>query len=213
MSEAALTRAMIVNWALAELGIAPKFTDADSSTLGQQVTIFWQRCEAHCFGLHDWTFARATRKLTRRDETPNNGWAYAYDMPGDRIGPPLKVTTDPECRLPLRAYDIEGAVLYAAEPTAYARIRVAVDLAAWPPQFASAFGTALAHYLAVPLTQDLDMAASKKVEAFGRDHEGGAGGLFGRLIAQDRAGQPLGSPQLADDPFTAGRSGMWSGRW
>jgi len=66
--------------------------------------------------------------------------------------------------------------------------------------------------LAVPLLQDLELAAEKWAQAFGTRSEGGSGGLFGRLIAQDRAAAPLGSNILANDPLTAGRfSGSWSG--
>ncbi len=212
--ETELDKAMIVNWALAELGLAPSFSIDDATALGRQVDIFWPRCIGHCFGLHDWFFCRRTSLLTRQDAVPVTGYAYGFDLPGDRVGPPQKLLTDPRSETPLRSYRIEGQTLFADEAAVYAVCKVRVDPKAWDWQWASAFATALSSMLAVPLTQDPDMAAEKWAAAFGVRSEGGTGGVFGRMIAQDRAAAPIGSNLLQNDPLTAGRfAGGWSGRW
>lgn len=205
MADAILTRATVVNWALSELGMPPSFSDDSQTDMGRLVDIFWPRCQARAFGLHDWSFCRETRRLTRISTTPENGWRFAFDLPGDRYGPPLKLLADAARDLPLRDYTIEGAVLYANEEAAWARLKLAIALDAWPPQFADGFATLLASYLAVPLLQDEDLAATKRAEAIGTPSEGGGGGIFGRLIAQDRAGAPVGAPQLQVNPLDGGR--------
>jgi hypothetical protein len=212
--ETELDKAMIVNWALAEIGQASNFSIDEDTPRGAQVAIFWPRTIGHCFGLHDWTFCRRTSQLSRQEATPDTGYAYGFDLPGDRIGPPQKLLPDPRSEQPLRHYRIDGQTLSADEPAVYAVCKVPVDVSIWDWQWASAFATALAGYLAVPLLQDLDLAAEKFGQAFGTRSEGGTGGMFGRLIAQDRASSPVGSNMLANDPLTAGRfSGDWFGRW
>lgn len=202
---AAITKATIVNWALSEIGLPPKFSIDDEGALGAQIDIHWPRMEARCFGLADWTFCRRTSRLTRHAATPDNGWQYGFDLPGDRIGPPLKLLSDPRRETPLRDFDIEGNSLFTDQRDAWARVKVALEPSAWPAQFTDAFAVALAGALAIPLLQDENMAAEKEMKAFGRPQEGGAGGMFGRIIAQDLAGKPVSSPLLRGDPLTMAR--------
>lgn len=213
MAESELDKAMIVNWALAELGLAPEFSIDDETTLGGQVDIFWPRAVVHAFGLHDWTFCRRTTQLPRQAEAPATGYLYGYDLPGDRLGEPLKLLSDPRRKTPIRDFRIEGDQLSCDEPQAYAVCKVERDPRNWDPVFATCFATLLASYLAVPLQHDLEMAEAKRVEATGSRSEGGTGGSFGRLIAQNRAAHPPGSPLYQDDPLTAGRASNWAGKW
>jgi len=212
--EAELTKAMIVNWALAELGLAPSFSIDQETTLGGIVDMFWPRAIGHCFGLHDWTFCRRTSRLTRQSAVPETGYRYGFDLPGDKIGPPMKLLSDPRRETPIRDSRIEGRTVFVDEEAVYAVCKVAVAPAAWDWQWASAYATAFSSYLAVPLTQDYELAAEKYAAAFGTRSEGGTGGVFGRLIAQDRAAGPVGSNLLTNDPLTAGRfSEPWHGRY
>ncbi len=201
----ALDKATIVNWALAELGLAPTFTIDDDTNLGGRVAIFWPRAEARCFGVHDWTFCRQTLRLDRLAATPENGWPYGFQLPGARLSGPMMLTADPQSLFPLRDYVIEGTIVFARETDLWARLKLALDPEAWPVDFAEAFAVSLASFLAVPLLQDSDLRDDKRVEAFGTPSLGGAGGLFGRLIAQDLAASPIGSPLLVSDPLTAAR--------
>lgn len=212
MSDAELTRAMIVNWALAEIGQAANFSDDSETKMGGIVDMFWPRCQARAFGLHDWTFCRRTVRLTRLAETPENGWTYGFQLPGDRYGPQLKILADATRDVPYRDFTVEGQVLYANQADLWARIKVAVAIEHWEPQFADAFATLLSSYFAVPLLQDLELAAEKEAKALGSRSEGGAGGIFGRLIAQDRASEPVGRPQSGPGhPLDVGRAA--GSRW
>lgn len=215
MSDGALlTKAMVVNWALAELGLAASFTIDDQSSLGKDVAIFWPRVVGRCFGLHDWTFCRLTYRLTRQAAAPDTGYQYGFELPGNRIGQPVKLLSDPRCQTPVRETRIEGNTLSANEPDIWAVCKVPVDVKIWDWQWADAFAVALAGALAVPRTQDVELAADKERKAFGSPSEGGTGGMFGRLIAQDRASGPLGASMANEDPLTRGRrSDPWHGRY
>jgi hypothetical protein len=82
---------------------------------------------------------------------------------------------------------------------------MAVDPSIWDLQWASCFAVVLASMLAIPLRDDAELQAAKWQEAFGSPREAMGGGKFGRLIAQDRAANPVGSNLLMNDPLTAAR--------
>ncbi|MCW5697920.1 MAG: hypothetical protein KIS96_14465 [Bauldia sp.] len=209
-----LDKPMIVNWALAELGMAANFTIGDTTPLSDKVRIFWPRAVAHCFALADWTFCRKTFRLVRLEAAPDTGYRYQFSLPGGRIGEPMKLLSDPRSGRVVRDFRIEGNELSADAPDVWAVCKMATDLSDWDMQFANAFAVALASYLAVPLTQDIELAEAKAVQAFGTRSEGGAGGLFGRLIAQNKAAHPPFEPLYQDDPLTAGRAAdCWHGRY
>ena len=212
---AELDKPTIVNWSLAELGLAANFTVDDHSRIGGVVAIFWPRAIARCFGLHDWTFCRRTAELTRLVDAPQTGYRYGFELPGDRLGEPVKLLSDPRNETPIRDFRIEGDTLSCDSPAAYAVCKVMVDPRRWDWQFADCFAVALAACLAIPLTQDAELAAEKEKRAFGTPSEGGAGGMFGRLIAQNRGAHPVGSPLLRNDPLTVagGRALDWHGKF
>lgn len=214
MPDTTLTKAMIVNWALTELGQKPNFSIAEESRLGDTVAMIWPRCLARTFGLTDWPFCRRTYVLTRQSATPATGYRYGYDLPSPRFGPPLKyLEGNPRDNRPVRDTRIEAETVYADTDTLSAVCKVAVDPEYWDEQFADCFAIAFASYLAVPLLQDIDLAREKEELAFGRRAEGGSGGAFGRLIAQHRAAGPLAAP--TDSPALSGgrADGPWHGRF
>ncbi len=200
------TMPMVVNAALVQLGQKPTYSvDSDDRRAGI-VEAIWPALVDRCFSLHDWTWTRRTRKLLREATAPGNGWAVAHTVPGDLVGPPLALFADAAGFVPLRNYTIEGNQVLSNETVVYARGKVLVDPPEWEPGFRAAFIIALEGMLAVPLIADANRRDAKLQEAFGTPSQGGAGGAFGRLIAQDRAAAPLGvTPFLRDDPLTSAR--------
>lgn len=207
MTSETIDIATIVNQALVGIGMPASFAIDDQTTFGSTCRLAYGQCRDRVFGLHNWSFLRRTRKLVRHSATPDNGWTYGFDMPGDRLGAPLEVLRSLNPRTRLRDYDIEGASLYAEYSDIWMRIKLDLDPEYWDPAFRAAFVTALGGYLAVPLQQDLDVERLRLTEAFGDRREGGGGGMFGRLMAQDMAGEPLESPFSRGDPLTDAR---WS---
>lgn len=203
--EAEITRATIVNWALIDLGHPASFSLDVENALGGTIDYVWPRVVERTFGLHDWTFCRRTSRLVRMDEQPETGWKHAFTLPGDKIGDPLKMLLDPRRETPLRDFYLEGNEVHADVDQLWAKCRVQVDERYWDPAFRSAFVTALAAALAVPLMQDEDTAAALYAKAFGSPSQGGGGGEFGRLIAQNMAASPVGSPLAGYDDLVAAR--------
>lgn len=200
------TMPKVVNAALVQLGQAPTFSIDGTDRRAGMVRAIWPALVDRCFCLHDWSWARRTRPLMREEAPPGGGWAVAHALPGDAIGPPLALLTDAGGALaPLRDFTIEGTRVLSNQAVVHARCKVAVDPAAWEPGFRAAFIVALEGMLAVPMIADVNRRDARLQDAFGTPAQGGAGGAFGRLIALDRAGSPVGSPLLSDDPLTAAR--------
>ncbi|WP_127523665.1 hypothetical protein [Mesorhizobium sp. Z1-4] len=214
MPDDQLTKATIVNWSLVELGQAPNFSITEETRLGGIVDKMWPRAVARCFGLTDWPFCRRTYSLTRQSATPVTGYRYGFDLPRPRFGPPVKyLEGNPRDNRPVRDTRIEGETVFADTETLSAVCLVEVNPEYWDGQFADCFAIALASYLSVPLLQDIELAREKEELAFGKRMEGGAGGAFGRLIAQHRAAGPLATPTDAST-LSGGRSGgAWHGRY
>jgi len=209
----------IVNQALVAIGAGVVFSIDDDSDLSAQIHAVWDHLIDFTFGMHDWTFCRKTFKLNRHADAPESGWRYAFDLPGNKIGDPLKIMSragqSPE---PLRNYDLEGQEVHCEEEDVWARCRVLVDPDVWDPAFRAAFVRALEGDLCIPVFQDGAMRDSKLVEAFGTPSKEMTGGMFGRLIAQNRAAAPVGAPLLNADPLTNARTigggdYSWHGRF
>jgi hypothetical protein len=202
-----VTWATIVNLALTELGLPANFSLDDDTDQADTVNNVLPLVADHCFGLHDWTWSRRTLKLVRLEATPETGYQYAFKLPGDRIGAPLKLLADPRHDAPLRNYTIEGDEVHCDQAEAWARCRVRLAPQYWDPAFRPAFVKALAGALAVPLQQDTDLAGELSTRAFGTPSQLGAGGMFGRLIAQDLAAAPIGAPFAGYCPLVNARDG------
>ncbi|MDZ7822582.1 MAG: hypothetical protein U5K75_00085 [Ahrensia sp.] len=95
------------------------------------------------------------QKLTQVEGEPNNGYQYGFIMPGNRIGPPLKVL---QCAgsnpVILREFMLENGYLFANVSDVWAQFKTVIDCKLWDAGFVTAFVYALASSLAVPLQQD-----------------------------------------------------------
>lgn len=205
MSDAAVNRARLVNQALGQLGASANFSADSTGRLAGTVDLVWPLTVGHCFGLHAWTWAREVRSLARRSDGQSGGYEFAFDLPPDTSGPQIRFFADGDCRSIIRDFRIIGTVMNCRVPAVWAESPYPVDPVGWHPFFSAAFVIALASRLAVPLMQDTQSRDALHEQAFGSPSEGGVGGLFGRLIAQDTGRQPQESPMRWADPLTAAR--------
>ncbi|MQB09670.1 hypothetical protein DXT96_07355 [Agrobacterium sp. ICMP 6402] len=200
----AINKTTIINQALTLIGAGSMFSVDDGSELSEQIEATWPMAVDHIFGMHDWSFSKKTFKNRRLVNRPENGWAYAFELPGNRLGPPLcnleSAGSNPRT---LRNFALEEGLLFANVPDTWSQCKVLVDPDYWDPPFRSAFIVALGGYLAVPVWQDADLQDQKFTQAFGTPSREGTGGMFGRLMAQDKTAAPIGTDFMASDPLTA----------
>jgi hypothetical protein len=198
----------IINEALGRLGSSPIFAlDEDTDRARTCMLVYDTEINA-MFGQHRWNFAQRTVKLDRQQETPNNGWKFAFALPGERIGLPVRVLDNPRHPdHPLREFAAEGDRIYAQREEIYATFVMRVDPKNWLPMFRRCAVTALASALAMPISEDRNTKETYFVDAFGTPSEGGRGGLLGRAIDEDVRGSPGPAPAYASDPLTEARFG------
>ncbi|MCT7662327.1 hypothetical protein [Shinella kummerowiae] len=213
-----IDRQTIINMALTDIGAGPMFSVDDDSDLASQIELQWQAVVDRTIGMHPWSFCRRTFRNTRQAGTPENGWRYCFELPGDRIGNPLKILDQAgQSPRPLKYFTIEEGKLFANCEETWSLCKVEPDPDYWPPEWRGAFIVALGAYLAVPVWQDTDMRNDMLVEAFGTPSREGTGGLFGRLMGQDRASEPV-TQGMEEDALTSARAGgadgyyPWYGR-
>ena len=215
-----IDKATIINWALTSIGAGPIFSVDDETDLAETIEHTWQPVVDRVFGMHGWTFAKETLPNVRHLADPGNGWRYGYDLPGHRIGSPLKYLDQAGVSpRPLKHFALERGRLFCNAPETWSLCKVYVDPDYWPPEWRGAFVIALAGALAMPIWQDQDLQDAKFTEAFGTPSREGTGGLFGRLMAQDRASEPVSDMGLDENPLANARySGTagdlpWHGRY
>ncbi len=216
-----IDKATIVNWALTELGAGPIFSIDDGSDLSEQVEACWQRTVDYTFSLSDWSFSTLTKRNEQLSATPENGWRYGFSLPANRIGNPLKILRSAGSRpypLAHRDFMIEGGALYANVDATWSVCKFETDPESWEPGFRAAFVIALAGNLAVPVWHDDNLKGDLLQQAFGSPSQQGTGGMFGRLIAQDKASQPMADSPAVEDPLSNARnqsnvSDNWYGRY
>lgn len=214
-----IDKAVIANWALSEIGEFATFSIDGEDELSGQVELAWQRCLDHCVALHHWKDFIDTFKLSRATETPDNGWTYRFSLPGGRIGEPLKVMDQVSngSGRPLRNFGRGGNFVYANCPDVWAECRFVLDPQYWDPGWRAAFVVALSGYLAQSVQSNTKLKQDQHTIAFGTPSKEGTGGMFGRLIAQDRAGAPMGNPMRDSNPLgeahASGAGLPWHGRY
>lgn len=208
MAEMTQSMVAVVNRALVKLGQGAAACSLDNTTsLGGIVQTVWPGSVALAMSLFDWSIARKTYATTKLADTPENGWAYGFQLPATRIGDPVAVLTDVVREVYLREFMIEGGFLYTNVEPVWVRCKGLVDPDYWDEGFKEAFAMLLAADLAVPLLQDADLAASYRAQALGSPQDRNRGGLFGALITLNTQAQPQGRRFLDSDPLTVARFG------
>jgi hypothetical protein len=217
---ATIDKTEIINWALTKIGVGAVYSTEDESELALTIENVWQPTVDYAFSMEDWFWTKRTRKLERHAATPENGWAYGYDLPAERIGPAIAFLDQVGIsRRVLRNYNLEGKSVFCDVPDCWAQIKVVVAIDDWDVSFRAAFVVLLASEFAVSVMQDASQAQTLRAEAIGTPAMQGSGGMFGKLIAQNKAAQPMGAePLMATDPLddarygANGRDASWCGR-
>lgn len=205
----------IVNRALARIGGGSLISLDDDNDLSRQANLLYFMNVEWALGLMPWVFARRTFKLSRLADAPQTGYKFAYGLPGERLGYPIKSYA--QARNPdnvLRDMVLEGDALHTDADQVFVICKISAPPNFWPPEFRKALITLLAADMAVPVAHDLSLAAALRAEAIGAPEYGGTGGLMGMAIAKETALSPP-EAAYASDPLTAARNGgaNWSGGW
>lgn len=202
---AAIDKLSVINKSLSRMGASPIGALDEATAKARKCVAIYDDLIPACLGLYDWSFNRVAYPLNRLDETPINGWKYAYAMPGNAVGVPVKVLTSQQRPDdPLREFELQGGKLYANRLPLWAIFPVDVNPGLWRPSFRLAVTVGLAGDLCVPIAHDKTLGEILKAEAFGAPELQMRGGLMGIALSQDASSSNKNAP-LWRDPLTEAR--------
>lgn len=196
----------IVNRALARVGIEPIGSFADEFN-GSKASLVYDGTVGFCIGLGTFSFAQEMRALPRiADETSSFGLKYVFQLPSDRLGPPLRISNDPTRLHPeFSRYVLSASQVHADETALYALIKFTPAPDNWPATFAEAVSLALAGEFAYALADDDKTRQQYRVDAFGFPQDDYRGGALGAAIREDARATPPRRLPFGTSPFLVGR--------
>lgn len=200
-----LTDLDIVNAACAQVGEEPLGSLDEEVDAGQAAELLYNEVLEFNLDLFKFSFAKQIRQLSRNTlAAALAGYDYVFDLPAERIGPPIYLTddpTDPDRRY--YRYALVGAQAHADDNPLYAMILFRAAPYQWSGTFKSAMVTSLAARLAITLCHDRGLSQDKHQEAYGTPSQDFRGGLMGAAIRADSFTNPPRNQQRDDNPLTS----------
>lgn len=181
------TRIEQINVALYRIGNPPLIDETDPAA-PPHIAVYdslLKRMAAQPF-----SFFKTTRRLVRLSSAPIAHFAYAYQLPSERIGPPRAIYADEAQRKPITSYDIQGDQVLCDYENVWANIALLRGPEYWPGDFAECFTLAVMAELALSVREDRALHDRLYQKAFGTPGEGGVGGLFRTALEQDSQATP-----------------------
>lgn len=135
---------------------------------------------------YPWTFATKKAQLSRETGAPIGEYLYKHIMPGEALLIWAVFDTDLQGAAPIRDFDIYAADgsrrIYSNYLSLWADYTAYVDENIWPPYFVQFMIHALAAHIAVPVTQNAELAEYYNRMAWGSN---GKGGLWATATSTD----------------------------
>ncbi|MCJ8143815.1 hypothetical protein MKI84_12900 [Ancylobacter sp. A5.8] len=164
-----------------------------------------------CLDLHPWDFTRELRSLSRLAGPEGGrvlGYPFAYQLPTDVIGEPLRVVQDhSEPDVPYFRWTMHGPYILAADEPLYAVFNVRPPPIRWPGAFRNAVVLAIAAELALSMASNESLRADLRRDAYGPPSDDFRGGAIGVAIRNQAFRTPAKKMSPGLDPF----SSAWRG--
>ncbi|MEO4045236.1 hypothetical protein AAFN47_26895 [Hoeflea sp. CAU 1731] len=201
---ALLTHLDVVNAACARIGAEPIEDFDDDLGGGQAASLVYEEIVRFNLGIYRFSWATTIRPLSMlTNATPFTGWDYVYELPAERLGPPLYITDDitcPDARF--SRYTLVGSTVHSDAEALFAAIKFLPDPHLWSATFLSATVTALASDLSYALANDRQGKETLYREAYGAPSEMFRGGKMGAAIREDGQATPPRKPDYDNNPLT-----------
>ena len=196
----------VINEALTEIGAQP--LQADEATPSNPRVIEYDGMLRDIISRREWSFAATTvRPLARDTSVDATPWKYAYQLPAERIGPPLLLYDSlPDGVLRAFAYTQDGQKVLADAEAVWARIWTLPPVSAWPGHFRRLVVLALASRYALSVRDDRTLREQLRQEAFGTPGLEGAGGQWAISAGLDSQAQ---APRRRDLPHNFLSGARW----
>jgi len=160
--------------------------DSDEAEI---VRTFYDDFANDIFSRYPWSFAKTKDSLTAA-ATPTNEWLYAHTLPGNCLRVVAIYNTNSSGAQPIKDWTRHGNEIHSNSENLWVQYIYYVDEGDWPGYFTQYAIYALAALLAIPVTDDENIAISMRRIAYGTDEENERGGKFGVAASVDSQSKP-----------------------
>ena len=181
---------------------------SDTSNAGLAVAKYYSHVANDCLTRYPWSFA-TKKTLLVVGTAPLNEYTYGHTLPDAVLRLWALTTSTAVGERPITDYDIQqpgsDRIVNSNYATLYADHTYYVSEAYWPAYFVEFFHKALAAKLAIPITDQAELAGFWKQEAWGTAQENELGGAFGiacRIDSLQKPGEHINSDPLNEARFS-----------
>lgn len=154
-------------------------------------------------GVYQFSFGRTLAQLSLvSNAMPLSGWTRVFDLPPERVGPPVYVTddaSDPNRRF--TRYSLVGDTVHSDADELVAMVKIMPSPRRWSATFKSVTITACAARLAFSLASDRTTMESLTQVAYGSPMENFRGGQMRAAINEDAQATPPRKPDWNNNPL------------
>lgn len=150
-----------------------------------------------------WRFLMRKAELSRDSQAPIGEWEHSYILPGDRLAPPHAVFSDGSTKLGSQRFEIFKDRVFMDYERCFIDYKVELNEIDWPPYFVEAMVAITAANIALPVTDQQNIADRWERTAYGLPSENMQGGMLGQALTSDAYGNSVEGFQL--DIFTDAR--------
>ena len=178
--------------ALQMLGAKPISSFTEGTDEANVADSLYQDIKKQALLVYPWSFVYKKIALAQLLTGPTTEYTYAYQLPGDRIGPPRSVTVSATPGSgTIRNYRIFGDQLLTNETSIYIDYPYDVQEYEMPVYFIQLMKYMMAWHLAIPITDQIDKATYWQGIAIGAASENNRGGYMRTATSIDGQGQPI----------------------
>lgn len=184
--------------ALTNLRANPISSFVDGSNEGEICGIFYDAFIKDIFSRYPWSFAMKKRQLTADATDPVNEWTYRHIIPAEceRLWA-LYESSSVGVR-PIKDFDLLERYVQSDYDSLYGEYTYYVSEATWPGYFIQYAVSALAAAIAMPVTDDQELADRWQVVAYGNPQDQEQGGKFSIAANTDMQQKPFDKIQPPD---------------
>lgn len=127
-------------------------SDFTSTKRGAICGELYEDAKVEFINSYPWSCTIKRAQLSQSSTAPVNRWTYAYDLPGDRLGPPLYAYDSESAARPFLAWELIGATIQADVSFCFVVYQIDKAVRDWPEYMRHAFKGWLGALLADPIT-------------------------------------------------------------
>lgn len=177
----------------------------DGSNEGEVCGVYYDMLVKDILSRNPWSFALKKRQMTQDATAPVNEYTYRHIIPSDCERLYALYDTNSVGASPVRDYDILERYVQSNYSALYAEYTYYVAEATWPGYFLQYAVAALSAMLAMPITDDQDLADRWQIVAYGTGSEGESGGKFAvarSIDAQQKPFDRMPTPEIISARFS-----------